>query len=166
MNDKTLRESLLAALTEKNAHAMFEDIAPDFPVEHRGAKLSGIPYTAWQLLEHLRICQWDILEFSRRADHVSPDWPEGYWPKESAPPEDLAWDKSVGRFRADLDAMQDMLSDESNDLLARFTHGDGQTLLREALVLAKHNSYHLGQLAMIKRLVSHDGQSVVNPAGH
>lgn len=154
MHDKTLREHLIAALTEKSAHAMFEDIAPDFPVEYRATKLPDVPYTAWQLLEHLRICQWDILEFSRRPDHVSPDYPKGYWPEKSTPPDDLAWDKSVAQFRADMDSMKQLLSDESNDLFERFAHGDGQTLLREALLLAKHNSYHLGQLAMIKRIAS------------
>jgi hypothetical protein len=151
MDDKTLRTHLVKMLTEANAHATFEDIIEDFPVTRHGATVEKYPHSAWQLLEHLRIAQWDIVEFSRDPNHVSPAWPDEYWPQNANPPSEQAWNKSVAEFKADLKRMVKMIEDESNDLFEPFEHGDGQTLLREALVLAKHNSYHLGQLAVIKK---------------
>jgi uncharacterized damage-inducible protein DinB len=153
VSDQNLRQHALDALAAKNAHIMFDDVVADFPAEHRGTKVAGVAHSAWQLLEHLRICQWDILEFSRNPEHVSPTYPDGYWPDDEAPPNDQAWEQSVTQFRKDIEAMQALLAADDADLTAPIPHGDGQTLLREALVLAKHNSYHLGQLAMIKRLV-------------
>jgi uncharacterized damage-inducible protein DinB len=116
-------------------------------------KPSGAPYSAWQLLEHMRIAQRDILEFSRNPKHVSPEWPEGYWPTKEAPPTKAAWSNSVRAFRSDLRAMQKLVANPASDLFARIPHGDGQTLLREALLVADHNSYHLGQLVMLRRLL-------------
>jgi hypothetical protein len=113
--------------------------------------VDGVPHTPWRLLEHMRIAQWDILEFSRDPGHVSPAFPEGYWPEGDAPPEAQAWDRSVRAFRADLQAMQDLVRDPATDLFARIPHGDGQTVLREALLVADHNAYHLGQLVMLRR---------------
>ncbi|NNG15953.1 MAG: DinB family protein, partial [Gemmatimonadales bacterium] len=104
-------------------------------------------------LEHLRIAQWDILEFSRKPDHVSPSFPDGYWPETDAPPDGSAWDRSVESFLADLDAMQALVMDRATDLFAQIPWGDGQTVLREALVLADHNSYHLGQLILIGKVL-------------
>jgi hypothetical protein len=117
----------------------------------RGARVDGVPHTPWRLLEHMRIAQWDILEFSRNAAHVSPPFPEGYWPAGDAPPDSAAWDQSVAVFRADLQAMQDLVADPTTDLFARIPHGEGQTILREALLVADHNAYHLGQLVMLRR---------------
>jgi hypothetical protein len=119
----------------------------------RGRKPRAAQHTAWQLLEHLRIAQWDILEFSRKPKHVSPAWPDGYWPATPAPPDEAAWDKSVRRFRADLKAMQKLVANPASDLFAPLPHGDGQTLLREALLLADHNAYHVGQLVLLRRLL-------------
>jgi hypothetical protein len=151
MNDKELRQHLVKMLTEPNAHLTFEKATGDFPQQHYGTAVDGCAHTAWQLLEHLRIAQWDILEFSHDSSHVSPKFPNGYWPETATPPDDEAWIKSIEQFKNDLGQMCDLISDESNDMYVRIPHGDGQTLLREALVLAKHNSYHLGQLVMLKK---------------
>lgn len=116
----------------------------------RGNKPKGAAHTAWQLLEHLRIAQNDILEFSRDPKYVSPKWPEGYWPKEIAPPTSEAWDDTIAAFEKDHQAFGKLISDPAQDLLAKFPHGDGQTLLREALLIIDHNSYHVGQLVMLR----------------
>lgn len=150
MNDNELRRHLVKMLTEPNAHLTFETAVENVSTQLRGTLPDDYGHTPWQILEHLRIAQWDIMEFSRDAGHVSPKFPDGYWPKEKAPSGEKAWNDSVARFQDDLKQMCDLISDESNDLFAKIPHGDGQTLLREALVLAKHNSYHIGQLAMFK----------------
>ncbi len=131
------------------------------PAELRGAKPSAVlaavqaalPYSVWRLLEHMRIAQRDILEFSRNPKHVSPEWPDGYWPQGDAPPDDAAWDRSIKAFRADLKAVEELVTDPSTDLFARIPHGDGQTILREALLVADHNAYHLGQIVTVRRLL-------------
>ncbi|HUA85441.1 MAG TPA: DinB family protein [Bryobacteraceae bacterium] len=148
-----LREHLLNLLKGGNAHADFDSAVKGLPVELRGKRPKGSPYSPWQLLEHLRIAQWDILEFSRDANHQSPKWPEGYWPKTPAPPTAGAWAKSVKQFRQDLTAMCALVEDPATDLFARIPHGDGQTVLREALLVADHNAYHLGQLVLLRRLL-------------
>jgi hypothetical protein len=148
-----LREHLLYLLLGGGAHLDFNKAVADLPPALRGAKPPGQPHTPWRLLEHLRICQWDILEFSRNPRHVSPTFPEGYWPKGDAPPDDKAWDKSVAAFRADLKAMQDFVADPTTDLFTPLPHGEGQTVLREALLVADHNAYHLGQLVLLRRLL-------------
>src|SRR5262245_6366524 len=136
-----------------SAHTKFKPVVSDWPPELRGVRPQGAPHTGWQLLEHMRICQWDILGFSRDARHVSPKFPDGYWPAADAPGEADAWERSVAAFDADLKQMEDLVSDPATDLYARIPHGDGQTILREALVLADHNSYHLGQLVIVRRLL-------------
>ena len=151
MNDQALREHLLYLLGGGGAHLGFDDAIADLPKELRGAKPQGVPHTPWRLLEHMRICQWDILEFSRNPDHVSPEFPDGYWPDDDAPPTAEAWDNSIQAFRADLQAMQDLVADPDTDLFAAIPHGDGQTILREALLVADHNAYHLGQLVVVRR---------------
>lgn len=150
-HDQTLREHLLYVLQGGGAHAKFDEVVADFPSNLRGKKISGLPYTAWMLLEHMRIAQWDILEFSRNAKHSSPEWPSGYWPKTEAPPTLSAWTNSIQRFRKDLKAMQSLVKNPETDLYARLPWGDGQTALREALLLADHNAYHLGQLVTLRR---------------
>jgi uncharacterized damage-inducible protein DinB len=149
--DQALREHLLYLLQGGGAHLDFESALADVPVELRGGRPALVPHTPWRLLEHMRLAQWDILEFCRNPRHVSPAFPEGYWPKGDAPADAQAWDRSVDGFRADLQAMQDLVSDPSTDLFARIPHGDGQTILREALLLADHNAYHLGQLVVVRR---------------
>ena len=152
-DDKSLREHLLYLLRGGGAHLDFDKAIAGLPAELRGAKPSGIPFSAWGLLEHMRIAQWDILEFSRDPKHVSPSWPEGYWPPSDAPPDPEAWDRSVAAFRADRKAMEQLAASSKTDLHARIPHGDGQTILREALLAADHNAYHLGQLVMLRRLL-------------
>jgi hypothetical protein len=149
--DQALREHLLYLLRGGGAHLSFDVAIADLAIPLRGAKPSGVPHTPWRLLEHLRIAQWDILEFSRNSKHVSPRFPEGYWPPQDAPPDDAAWDRSVAGFRADLQAMCDLVADPRTDLFAPIPHGDGQTILREALLVADHNAYHLGQLVIVRR---------------
>lgn len=151
--DKALREHLLSLLGGGGAHVDFESTVADFPVDKAHRKISQLPYTAWEVLEHMRIAQWDILEFSRNADYVSPKWPEGYWPAKDAVPGAEAWNESVEKFRADLEEMKALVADPQTDLLARIPHGDGQTVLREALLVADHNAYHLGVLVTMKRLL-------------
>jgi hypothetical protein len=151
--DKSLRKHLVYLLEGGGAHLNFEDAIQRFPRELRGVKPAGAPHTAWQLFEHMRIAQWDILEFSRNAKHVSPQWPEGYWPESETPPSARAWSQSLRAFRADLQAMVALVSRPSTDLYAQIPHGDGQTILREALLVADHNAYHLGQLVLLGRLV-------------
>jgi hypothetical protein len=151
--DRALREHLLYLLRGGGAHLDCEQAIAGLPAEARGAKPTGLPFTCWALLEHMRIAQWDILEFSRDAKHVSPQWPSGYWPESEAPPNDAAWEKSVSAFRADLRAMEKLVQNPKTDLCARIPHGDGQTILREALLVADHNAYHLGQLVLVRRLL-------------
>ena len=151
MTDEALREHVLYLLKGGGAHLNFGDAIADLPVELRGAKVDGVSHTPWRLLEHMRICQWDILEFSRDAEHVSPEFPDGYWPDSDAPPAPDAWEKSVVAFRSDLQAMIDLVADPNTDLFSPIPHGDGQTILREALLVADHNAYHLGQLVFLRR---------------
>jgi uncharacterized damage-inducible protein DinB len=148
-----LRQHLLDLLRGRNAHADFDTVMADFPSRLRGVKPQGAPHTGWQLLEHMRIAQWDILEFSRHAKHKSPSWPEGYWPKTETPPTAASWNNSLRSFRADLKAMAKLVADKKTDLFARIPHGSGQTVLREALLVADHNSYHLGQIVLLRRLL-------------
>jgi hypothetical protein len=148
-----LRQHLLDLLRGRNAHADFDAVVADFPSRLRGVRPPGAPHTAWQLLEHMRTAQWDILEFSRDAKHKSPPWPEGYWPKTEAPPNAASWNNSLRSFRADLKAMAKLVADKKTDLFAKIPHGSGQTILREALLIADHNSYHLGQILLLRRLL-------------
>src|SRR5262250_746316 len=148
---KSLRAHLVELLTGGGAHIGFAEVLQDLPADKRGAFAEGLPHTGWQLLEHCRIAQWDILEFSRNAKHVSPGFPEGYWPKTPGPPDAAAWDKSLEAFQRDLDEMVGLVKNPKTDLCATIPHGDGQTILREALLLADHNAYHLGQLVDLRR---------------
>ena len=151
--EQALRDHLLYLLRGGGAHLDFDKAIAALPPALRGAKATGTPHTPWRLLEHMRIAQWDILEFSRNPRHVSPEFPDGYWPRGDAPSEDAAWDRSVAAFRADLQAMQNLIADPTTDLFAAIPHGEGQTILREALLVADHNAYHLGQLVLLRRLL-------------
>jgi DinB superfamily len=150
--DHALRDHVVALLGEGHAHVTFKGAIADLPAELRGAKPPGQPFTPWRLLEHIRISQWDILEFAKSANHVSPKWPAGYWPSTDAPPDKAAWDKSVAQVERDLKEMLRLVRDPKVDLFARIPHGSGQTPLREALLLADHNAYHVGQLVLLRRL--------------
>jgi len=149
--DASLRKRLVELLQGGEAHVGISDALADFPAEKRGVYPNGLEHTAWQLLEHIRLAQWDILEFSRDPKHVSPDFPDGYWPKTPGPHDDAAWTKSVQSVASDLRAMISLVTNPRSDLHAVFPWGDGQTLLREALVLADHNAYHLGQIVDLRR---------------
>ncbi len=146
---KELREHLLELLKGKSAHIALETVLNEFPVDEINTRLANAPHTAWELLEHLRIAQHDIVEFSDNANHQSPKFPDGYWNEKEAAAAD--WRKSCGQILQDLQKMRDLIADEKTDLFAEIAHGDGQTVLREALLLADHNAYHLGQIAFLMR---------------
>jgi hypothetical protein len=148
-----LRAHVLELLDGGSAHLRFDKAIAKLPASLRGKRPRGLSETPWRLLEHLRIAQWDILEFSRDPRHVSPEFPRGYWPDGDAPPSTRAWERSVQAFRGDLAAMRALVADPASDLFTPFAHGTGQTLLREALLIADHNAYHVGQLVMVRRLL-------------
>jgi hypothetical protein len=150
---RTLEQHLVELLKGGQAHVEFEGAVKDWPTNLQGKKPRGAAHSGWEVLEHMRIAQWDILEFTRNPKHVSPEFPAGYWPKTQAPPDKHAWKTSVEAFRADLMAMIKIVQSESTDLHAPFPHGEGQTVLREVLVLADHNAYHLGELVLLRRLL-------------
>lgn len=152
-NSTALRHHLLGLLAGKGAHADFEAAVEGMPAKLLGNRSANLPHSPWEILEHLRIAQWDILEFIRNPHHVSPDFPSGYWPQSPTPPSSSAWDQSVQSFRADHKAFTELIADPATDLFARISQGEGQTILREALVLADHNAYHLGQLVLTRRLL-------------
>lgn len=149
----SLRQHLVELLTGGHAHAKFEDAIQGLPAKLRGAKPANFPHSPWMILEHLRIAQWDILEFSCSEEHISPKWPEGYWPETEAPPAAGEWTKSVQGFQSDLKAMRDLIKNPKTDLFAKIPWGDGQTILREALLVADHNAYHIAQLVDVRRLL-------------
>jgi hypothetical protein len=152
-NASSLRQHLLELLNGGGAHARLEEVISGIPAKLRGQKPAGLPHSPWMLLEHMRIAQSDILEFSRSRKHVSPEWPKGYWPSREAPPSVAAWNTSIRTFRKDLKSMQDLVANPKTDLYARIPWGDGQTILREALLLADHNAYHVAQLVDVRRLL-------------
>lgn len=150
---KALREHLLYLLQGGGAHVHFDKAVDGIPPALRGRTVAPVPHSPWRLLEHMRIALWDILEFSRNLKHVSPAWPEGYWPSGDAPADDRAWDRAIDAFRTDLAAMCDLVANPATDLFAKIPQGNGQTILREALLVADHNAYHLGQLIVVRRLL-------------
>ena len=158
--DESLRKHVLYLLRGGGAHLSFDDFVSSFPPDLCNRQIEGLPYTAWQVLEHMRLAQWYILEFSRDPNHVSPEFPKGYWPA----PNDLGtpalWQKTIDEFRNDLRQMEALIEDESTDLHATIPHGDGQTILREALLIADHNAYHLGVLAVMSRIAKSAGDTV------
>jgi hypothetical protein len=151
--DDSLRKHLLYLLRGGGAHMSFDDFVNSFPADLCNRQIVGLPYTPWQVLEHMRLAQWVILEFSRDPDHVSPEFPKGYWPKPDELGTTALWQRTVDEFRNDLQQMEALLENESTDLHAKIPHGDGQTVLREALLIADHNAYHLGTLATMARIL-------------
>lgn len=152
MDDKALRDAMGKILNRSEAHVDWKEALEEVPVKMRGVRPPGSPHSLWELLEHARIAQWDILEFSRDPKHVSPDFPSGYWPESPEPPSEAAWNKSVRDFLHDMESMSKLFA-EAKDLLAPIPHGSGQTILREALLAADHNAYHLGQFVLVRRLL-------------
>lgn len=153
MSDQALRDHLIKLLEEEHAHLSVDSAVKDFPARLRGQRPNGKEHSPWELLEHMRLGQWDILEFSRDAGHVSPPWPAGYWPESAEPPTEQAWDESVKAFQSDLREIVELVRNPATDLFARIPHGTGQTILREALLVADHNAYHVGQLVLARKIL-------------
>ncbi len=152
--DKAVREQLLLLLRGGNAHITFDQAVEQFPMASINIQPTNISYTPWHLLEHIRIAQWDILEFIRNPTHVSPQWPQGYWPSEGEHADEDKWHKSISDFRADLKALQDMVVDPRTDLVAPIPHAQGYTVLREILLVADHNAYHIGEFAILRQVMA------------
>jgi hypothetical protein len=152
--DADLRKHLIALLDGGHAHVTFADVVKKFPVDQAGVRPQGSPHSAWELLEHLRIAQADILLFSRSKDYVEKKWPDDYWPPSPGPKSKREWDASVKAVDKDLADFIKLLNDKKRDLFEPFPWGDGQTLLREALLIADHSSYHLGQLMLVRRMIA------------
>jgi hypothetical protein len=150
----SLRKHLDSLLRMKGAHLSFEAAVADFPATLRGAKPAGVPHSAWELLEHMRIAQEDILDFSRNPNYREKKFPDDYWPAREAPPSEEAWTRSVEQFQSDVQEMQALIAHTGHDLLAKIPHGKGETLLREALLVADHNAYHLGQLMFLRKMLN------------
>jgi uncharacterized damage-inducible protein DinB len=153
MDDTALRQHLARVLAWEDAHVGFEAAVADFSPALRGAVPEGLPWSAWQLVEHLRIAQHDILDFCRNPNYRDMAWPDDYWPKSPAPPSDVAWDESIRKFLADRRSVQALAADTALDLGAPIPHGSGQTYLRELLLVADHHAYHVGQLVLVRRLL-------------
>jgi hypothetical protein len=159
VNDKELREYLTKVLTWGEAHVDWKQALAGLDPAHRGARPAGSPYSAWELLEHARISQEDILDFSTNPKYRAREWPASYWPNSPAPPNDAAWEKSVKEFAKGTEQMVKLLKDPRTDLFAKIPHGTGQTMLRQALLLADHNAYHLGEFVLARRLLGAWDQS-------
>jgi len=151
--DQKLREQLSKCLSWRGAHVTFEEAVEGIPAEMRGQQPPNLPHSPWQLVEHLRLAQHDILDFCRDPGYVEPTWPDDYWPADAAPPTEAAWVNSIHSFQADLQAMIQLVGDPDTDLFAPIPHGNGQTILREALLIIDHNAYHVGQLVDVRRLL-------------
>jgi hypothetical protein len=151
MNDEALRELLAGLIKSGDAHQDFDSAIDDVPVAMRGKRPAGAPHSPWELLEHMRIAQSDILEYSRDAAHVSPEFPDGYWPASQEPPSESAWDESLARFRADRAALSAIA--KSTELFAKIPHGKA-TWIAQLLLAADHNTYHLGQLVLVRRMLT------------
>lgn len=151
--EQQLRGQLVKLMQGGQAFTPADQILEGINMENAGKEAGGLPYTLWQLMEHLRIALWDILEFSRDPDYKSPPWPEGYWPKEKVPADAAALNNCREAIAEGLEAMTGLVQDESNDLFTPFPHGNGQNLLREVMLVAEHNAYHLGQIVVLRRLL-------------
>lgn len=152
-SDKVVREQLLSLLRGGNAHMNFDQAVADFPIQNINTKPLNVSYTPWYLLEHLRIAQSDILEFIRDPKHVSPAWPEGYWPPENEEADQAKWEKTISDFQADMQTLQDMVVDQQVDLYAPILHAPDYTILREILLVADHNAYHIGEFAILRQVM-------------
>ena len=152
-SNDVLRKELLTLLPGGNAHMDFDELVDRFPMEQINKKAPNVPYSPWHLLEHMRIAQWDILEFIRNPDHVSPDFPDGYRPHHKEETDDSVWLQTVVDFRKDLDALIEMASNPQIDLFSPIPHAPDYTIFRELLVVADHNAYHMGEFAMLRQVL-------------
>ncbi len=150
---RSLRKHLITLLDWKDAHVGFDAVVANIPPDLLGVKPAGLPYSPWELLEHLRIAQRDILDFCRDPSYSAPSWPADYWPPTPGPPAPGAWEASVAAFRDDRLALERLAGDPEVDLFATIPHGEGQTYLRELLLVADHNAFHLGELVVVRRLL-------------
>jgi uncharacterized damage-inducible protein DinB len=153
MSTPAVREHVARVLAWEEAHSGLDSALADLPPELRGEKPDGLPYSPWQLLEHIRIAQHDILDFCRNSDYAELDWPDDYWPSSATPPDPKSWDASIQAFQRDREALQDLTNDATIDLTSRIPHGSGQTYLRELLLVADHTAYHVGELIVVRRLL-------------
>lgn len=153
MADEALRSHLVRLLTWHDAHASFEDAVQGLDPSLRGIQPEGAPYSPWQLLEHLRLTQFDILDFCQNTAYWQPKWPDDYWPESQEPPTGQAWEQSIASYIRDRAALVELAEDPAVDLFARVPHGTGQTYLRELLLVADHSSYHVGELVLVRRLL-------------
>ncbi len=153
MSNEPIREYLSRLLAWEDAHVGFDAVVAGIPENLRGTQPAGLPYSPWQMLEHLRRTQHDILDFCQNSHYEELKWPDDYWPSSPAPSSAAAWDESIRQFRDDRQALQGLAADSTIDLFARIPHGQGQTYLRELVLVADHTSYHVGQLVLIRRLL-------------
>ena len=151
--DRALREQLLEALRGVDVHLGFDEAVEDFPMERINERPPPVPYTPWHILEHIRITQWDILEYIRDPGHASPDWPVGYWPAPGAEATADEWEGTISSIRSDLRALEDLVRDPRTDLLAPLPHTPGHTILREVRLVGNHNSYHVGEFAILRQVM-------------
>lgn len=153
-SDRALRNHLLSLLDGGNAHMSFEDVVANFPPDLINTNPPNVPYTPWHLIEHMRITQWDILEYIRNPEHVSPDWPIGYWPERTATTDAAGWQHTIDQFLTDLQALRDITSNPETYLYTPIPHGyDGHTVLREILLVVDHNAYHIGELGILRQVM-------------
>ena len=151
--DRVVREQLLSLFRGGNAHMSFDEAVAEFPLEHINSRPPNVPYSPWHLLEHIRIAQWDILEYIRNSEHVSPQWPEGYWPPPEEQADEMKWHKTINDFRADLESLQGLVEDSGMDLYAPVPHATTCTIFREILIVADHNAYHIGEFAILRQVM-------------
>jgi hypothetical protein len=153
-SEQIMREQLLALLRGGHAHMTFDAAVTEFPLDAINRKPPNVPYTPWHLLEHIRLAQWDILEFIRNPDHISPDWPAGYWPPAEAQADAAQWQQTIAAFQADLKSLEDIVNSPETDLFAPLPHGMPYTIFREIMVVANHNSYHIGEFAILRQVMN------------
>lgn len=151
---KIIIEELADLLNKGNAHMSLDEMLGDIPFDFCGKKVDSLPYTIWQLAEHIRIAQWDILEFSSSPGHISPEWPKEYWPENAAPADEAEWQNCIKNIHADRQKFIELLRRSAEEIFKPFSYGEGQSLLKEALVVADHTAYHAGQIIVLKRLLN------------
>ena len=152
-SESELRNQLLALLRGGNAHMGFDDAVANFPIEAINTNPPNVPYTPWHLLEHLRITQWDILEFIRNPSHVSPKWPEGYWPSKQKQADQTEWVETIRKFKADLTDLEEIVRDPATNFTADLPHAAGYNVLREIQLVCDHNAYHIGEFCILRQVM-------------
>jgi uncharacterized damage-inducible protein DinB len=152
--ERALRDQLTRLLDGGMAHMTFDQAIADFPLDRINERPPNVPYTPWHILEHLRITQWDILDFMRNPDYKEIAWPDDYWPAPDAVTDDAGWARTIAAFHADLAAIRAITTDPQTDLYTPYPWGEGQNTLREILLVADHNSHHIGEFAILRQVMS------------